>query len=329
MWDRRHSGSRSSRCEWREREPDLGSGRNYNKEVMPLPLARNATTDERGRRCVTDVEVPVLLRWWHLASLDAPTVAVLWSLSFARIAGVDLPLWVPVLVALGTLCVYVGDRILDAWRALRSGKLEALRERHFFHWRHRRVLIPLSACAALVAAAIIVGQMPATVREHDSVLALAALAYFSGVHAPGARKPKWLSRLQSKELAVGVLFTAGCALPTLTRLHAVPGSRVSAILLAMGFYAALAWLNCAAIDRWESGDSSKIALSAMLIAAGAISFAVVYTWFDPRLSPLCAACAGSALLLAWLDWQRGRLTPLTLRCAADLVLLTPIVCWTR
>jgi hypothetical protein len=307
----------------------LGSGRNYNKEVMPLPLARYATTYERGRRSRADVEAHVLLRWWHLASLDAPTVAVLWSLSFARTARVNLPFWVPVLVALGTWCVYVGDRVLDARRALDSGKLESLRERHFFHWRHRRVMIPLSACAALAAAAIIVRQMPATVREHDSVLALAALAYFSGVHAPGARRPKWLSRLQSKELAVGVLFTAGCALPTLTRLHAVPGGGVSAILLAMGFYAALAWLNCAAIDRWESGDSSRVALPAGLIAAGAGLLALACAWFDPRLSLLCAACAGSALLLAWLDRQRGRLTPLALRCAADLVLLTPIVCWMR
>jgi len=307
----------------------LGSDRNYNKEVMPLSLARNATTYEDGRRSRADVEAPVLLRWWHLASLDAPTVAVLWSLSFARTTGVHLPLWVPVLVALGTWCVYVGDRILDAWRAFRAATVDSLRERHFFHWRFRRVLVPLSACAALAAAAIIVGQMPATVREHDSVLALAALAYFSGVHAPGARPPKWLSRLQSKELAVGVLFTAGCALPTLTRVHAATGGRVSGLLLAMGFYAALAWLNCAAIDRWESGDSSKVALPAGLIAAGAVLFALLYTWFDPRLSLLCAACAASALLLAWLDRQRGRLTPLALRCAADLVLLTPIVSWMR
>ena len=296
---------------------------------MPLPLASHATAYERGRCSLADVEAPALLRWWHLTSLDAPTVAVAWSLSFARTAGVHLPFWVPVLVALGTWCVYVGDRILDTWRGLRSGRLESLRERHFFHWRHRRVLIPISGCAALAAGAIVFSQMPAATREHDSVLALAALAYFSGVHAPGARRPKWLSRVRSKEFVVGVLFTAGCALPTLTRLHAVPGGRVSAILLAIGFYAALAWLNCAAIDRWESADSSKAALPAGLIGGGAVSLAFACVGIDPRLSVLCAACAGSALLLAWLDRARGRLTPLALRCAADLVLLTPIVCWVR
>lgn len=296
---------------------------------MPLPLAHNATTYKRSRSAFANVEASALLRWWHLASFDAPTVAVVWTLSFARTAGVQLPLWVPVLVALGAWCAYVGDRILDAWRALKSGSLESLRERHFFHWRRRRVLLPASACAALAAAAIIVRQMPATVREHDSVLALAALAYFSGVHAPAARRLKWLSPLRSKELAVGVLFTAGCALPTLTRLHAMQGGCVSALLLAIAFDAALAWLNCAAIDRWESGDDSSVALPAGLIGGGAFLLALVCLWFDPRISLLCAACAASAVLLAWLDGHRGRLTPLALRCAADLVLLTPIVCWMR
>lgn len=298
---------------------------------MPLPLARNATTYECGQHALAPVEAPVLVRWWHLASLDAPTVAVIWSLSLARSAGVHLPLWVPVLVALGTWCVYVGDRILDARRAMQSGRLELLRERHFFHWRHRRVLAPLSGFAAIASVAIVFIQMPAPIREHDSVLALAALAYFSGVHAPGSCRTRWLSRLWSKEFIVGVLFTAGCALPTLTRLGMQPGDRegVVLLLLAISFYAALAWLNCAAIDRWESGESRRIVWPAGLIAAGAVLLALACALFDPRVSALCAACAASSLLLLLLDRQRGRLTPLALRCAADLVLLTSVVCLVR
>jgi hypothetical protein len=270
-----------------------------------------------------------------LASLDAPTVAVVWTLSFAKAAGVRLPLWVPVLIALGTWFVYVGDRILDAWRALRADKLESLRERHFFQWRHRRVLIPLAGFAALAAAAIIFGVMPLTVRERDSVLAGAALAYFSGIHVPGMR-PQWFARLQSKELLVGLLFTAGCALPTLTRLHGAVGDGLPIALLAMVMvcYAALAWLNCAAIDQWEaSGREASGGLgtgrSARRIATGAFVLVLACAAIAPRLSMLAAACAASALLLAWLDRQRNRLTPPALRCAADLVLLTPLVCLAR
>ena len=296
---------------------------------MPLPLARTATTCESARPSSGAADARAWLRYWHLASLDAPTVAVVWTLSFARTAGVRLPLWVPVLVALGTWCVYVGDRVLDATRALTSGGIESLRERHFFHWRHRRALVAISGLAGVVAASIIFSQMPATIREHDSVLALAALAYFSGVHAPGSR-PKWVARLWSKELLVGVLFTVGCALPTLTRLSGAMSGRDSvALLLAMSLFAALAWLNCAAIDHWESGERSRMTLPGGLICAGSVVAAFLCVWFGLRISLLCAACAGSALLLAWLDGKREELTPLTLRCAADLVLLTPIVCWVR
>jgi hypothetical protein len=48
---------------------------------------------------------------------------VAWSLNFAWAAGVNLPKWVPVLLALGTWAVYVGDRLLDARAAFRSGNL--------------------------------------------------------------------------------------------------------------------------------------------------------------------------------------------------------------
>lgn len=296
---------------------------------MPIFLARSgyprASFPTRSR-----YKPPALLRWWHVASCDAPTVAVVWTLSFARAAGVRLPLWVPLLVALGTWWVYVADRVLDARRAMLSGSAETLRERHFFHWRYRRVLVPAAACAVIVSAAIVCSRMSASVREHDSVLAIAALAYFSGVHVPGQR-PQWVGQLWSKELLVGILFTAGCAAPTLTRLRAISGDHTAIILLvlAMGCYAALAWLNCLAIDRWESARAFDVAWPAGLIAAGAILLALASAPRDMGLALLSAACAASALLLGLLHRQRDRLTPLASRCAADLVLLTPLICLMR
>ncbi len=66
--------------------------------------------------------MPRALHLWHLASLDAPTVAVVWTLAFAWAAGVHLDRWVLVLLASGTWTVYVGDRLLDAHRAIRVGQ---------------------------------------------------------------------------------------------------------------------------------------------------------------------------------------------------------------
>ncbi|HEX3435703.1 MAG TPA: hypothetical protein VHT24_02975 [Pseudacidobacterium sp.] len=68
--------------------------------------------------------------YWHLLSLDAPTVAALWSWSFARAAHVELPILAPLLLAAGTWLVYVADRILDG--ASRA-KYDGLQLRHHFY----------------------------------------------------------------------------------------------------------------------------------------------------------------------------------------------------
>lgn len=271
---------------------------------------------------VRQFDAPQPLRLWHLASLDAPTVAVAWSLAFAWGAGVRLPLWVPLLLALGTWAVYIGDRLLDARTALRSGNVDRLRERHFFHWRHRRTLAPLALVAACASVAIIVGLMPAAVREHNSVLAVAALAYFSSVHS-SRRTFAWACSIFSKELLVGALFTAGCAFPVLSRV-AAPRS-LGPLLAASIFFALLAWLNCSAIERWESDRiSACISICGSLLALAGLSLAVFFSAIRPQVTALLITGSASALSLVMLDRLRGRLTPLALRAAADLVLLTPL-----
>jgi hypothetical protein len=301
---------------------------------MPLPLA-NPRADSQAadfaqtahRRRILDAPTP--LRLWHLASLDAPTVAVVWSLAFARTAKVALPAWVPVLLALATWAVYIGDRLLDTRSALRSGDVSCLRERHFFHWRLRRSLTPIAVAAAGVSAVIIFTQMPLVLRERDFVLAVAGTAYFSGVHFPwkeGTKRPF----LFSKEFLVGVLFTAGCAAPTLSRLDAttVPVPTLWALLVSVAFFAVLAWLNCEAIERWESDTASHISTYAVQLGFVGVVLAVFF-FHGTRGGSLIITGSAASLMLAVLDRFRARLTPLALRAAADLVLLTPLLLFAR
>jgi len=268
--------------------------------------------------------VPNPLYLWHLASLDAPTVAVVWSLAFARAAGVDLPVWVLVLIALGTWSVYVGDRLLDVHSALHSANLSGLRERHYFHWRHRRVLLPLAITAAAVAAGIIFLLMPVRIREHDSFLAAVALAYFSRVHSPHLQTVRPFPFL-SKEFLVGVLFTLGCGLPTLSMLHFTGAihSQYWPFLVAIAFFATLAWCNCRAIELWESGSVSRIVTTLNILGIVGFLGAIAYV-ATPPVSAIFAAGSASALLLAVLGCLRSRLTAIAVRSAADLVLLTPL-----
>lgn len=288
-------------------------------------------------------DAPTPLRLWHLTSLDAPTVAVVWSLAFAWAAKVSLPAWIPLLLVLAAWSAYIADRLLDARAALRTGNLQSLqslRQRHWFHHRHRRLLGPLAIAAACAAGCIVVGVMPSAARERDSVLAVAALAYFTRVHSSRRLPAAGLSSagfsrlapLFKKELFVGLLFTAACALPALSRALAqtnAPNWPLSATAL---FFAMVAWLNCHAIERWETDDQAQrsgvFPLACLLTLAG-----LLLAYLTPDLQSRCAALvlagALSSLMLAFLDRLRNRFTPLALRISADLVLLTPLALLVR
>lgn len=265
-------------------------------------------------------QVPRALHLWHLASLDAPTVAVVWTLAFAWVAGVELDRWVLVLLASETWTVYVADRLLDARHAIRSGRLDALRERHYFHWRYRRLLIPVACATAAIAADLISRRMPFAVRSRDSLLVTAALIYFSGVHS-ATELPQWLRKLASKELLVGLLFTAGCAAPTLSRPHFSRGPFFACLV----FFVALAWLNCTAIESWESSiNQTRVFLHTFVLGVICIAASGAFVFMDVRASALSCSAAISALLLSLLDRTRTNISSLTLRTLADLVLLTPL-----
>jgi hypothetical protein len=276
-------------------------------------------------------DAPAALRLWHLASLDAPTVALVWSWAFAWAGQVRVRLWGPLVLAMIAWAVYIGDRLLDARAGLQSPPRHLLRERHYFHWRHRWILASAGLAAAAGAAGMVMTRLPAGARAPDSVLAAATLAYFSGVHSRGRLwhlAERLLAPFSSRALVIGVLFTAGCLLPAASQ--APPGASAWLPKLLSWptlFFVLLGWLNCHAIGQWESASSPRcsrlVRRAGLLAAAGALL--AIYLWAtEPRVSSLVAAGVVSALLLAVLEWIRGRLTPVALRAGADLVLLTPV-----
>jgi hypothetical protein len=242
-------------------------------------------------------------------------------------------MWVPLFLALVVWVVYVGDRLLDARADLHSPQNPSLRERHYFHYRYRRVLVPLAVAATCAAVVIAFSLMPAAARERNSVLAVAAGAYFSGVHSRRQIQkllPPKLASLDSKELLVGLLFAAGCALPALSRAASGPLSPLWPLWSATLFFAALAWLNCYAIERWEAASqvtrNSRVLLAACLLGlAGLLLMTAVLYSNQPRAAALIGAGVGSALLLVQLDRSQRCMTSLALRTCADLVLLSPVL----
>jgi cell division protein FtsW (lipid II flippase) len=262
---------------------------------------------------------------WHLLSLDAPTVAALWTWFIARASHVRLPLATPAATAFAVWILYATDRILDAANAVSDNELEA---RHRFHHRHCRAFLVGIALAAAVLVALLPQLDPAAIHLYLPEGAL-LFAWFLVVHSTGGEH-----RLP-KEIAVGLFFSAAVFIPTVAREPAArePALR-PALLPSAVLFAALCSLNCLFIYAWEHRPSSRPAhtttrfalahLPALAIAIALAGAALVFlTPSLPKTIP--AACALAAVLLLLLDRNRQRLTRTHLRAAADLALLTPVL----
>ena len=284
--------------------------------AAPLPAVA-----ERSRSQLWAVPV-----YWHLLSVDAPTVAVLWGWSFARATQVHPLLTSLAVLGVGTWLIYVADRLLDS----RFSPFRDLRERHFFHARHRRAFL----VAAIVPAFLLLGLisvMPAAARREDAVIFAASMLYFASVHLPVLRVRQWFPR----ELAVGILFACATAIPAWSVLTSVHEQLAWPVPL----FAGLCTLNCVAIDAWErpgtSARSNTVSVIAVCLAAASAALLLIPSLQTPEVFRLLAALFASAILLLALDRLHRRAAHqapgdntrllLALRIAADAALLTPLL----
>jgi hypothetical protein len=259
-----------------------------------------------------------LLRYWHLLSLDAPTVAALWCWAFGRAARLWLAPWLPAALALGTWLFYVADRLLDA----RLSPESSLQERHRIHHRHRRWFLCVAAPVAL-ALALLVARMPRSLIADYCVLGALSLLYLGRVHLPARARGKSL-RYFPKEFVVALLFAAASALPAWdeARRRAMGMPRHHPLLLLCPIFAALCWLNCVAIEDWEQHRRAwRIHWLAVLTIAA--SSAALFELMNRPARWLAVAAILSAAIFLVLD--RSRLTAAGRRIAADLALLTPLI----
>jgi hypothetical protein len=259
-----------------------------------------------------------LLRYWHLLSLDAPTVAALWCWAFGRAARIRLAPWLPAALALGTWLFYVSDRLLDA----RLSPEAALKERHRFHDRHRRWFLAMAVPVAL-SLGVLVARMPPSLITSYCVLGALSLLYLGLVHLPARARGKSLPYFP-KEFAVALLFAAASALPAWDAAwHSAAGMpRHHPLLILCPLFAVLCWLNCVAIEDWEQHrQGSRIGwLAGLSIAAGCLG---LFGLFSQPARWLAVVAALSAVLFLVLD--NSRLQPGGRRIAADLALLTPLL----
>lgn len=266
---------------------------------------------------------------WHLLSLDAPTVAVLWTCFVARACHIRLPIAAPSAMFLAVWILYAADRLLDTRRldapyGRRStpGELE---ERHLFHHRHRRSFRIGIALAAAVLAAILPRLNTEAIHFYLVEGAL-LIGWFLLLHSSNN------TRQLPKELAVGVFFASAVFIPTLARQHL----DLLAFLPSIVLLASLCTLNCLFIHAWEanppasaqvvSNRSSRIWLHLPLLATLLILASTACPFFGhAKLWPVATACGLSSVILLTLHFSRFHLSRVHLRAAADLALLTPLL----
>jgi hypothetical protein len=269
------------------------------------------------------------LALWHLLSLDAPTIAVLWTWFIATVSHIHLPITAILAMATAVWTLYAADRLLDTQSATPSD-LEA---RHLFHHRHRTAFLAGILLASL-ALAILLPRIPSEAIHLYLILGGLVFGYFILIHVPINYAPdtKTAPRLP-KEIAVGICFAAAVFIPTVARHPDLRPTLLPSALL----FAALCSLNCLFIYAWEHDPADPIAHPVHAITRLAINhlqpIAVMIAITGTALAlldhrtpwPIPIANALAAILLLLLHHRRRHITPLHLRAAADLALTTPIL----
>ena len=248
---------------------------------------------------------------WHLLSLDAPSVAALWTIFLADAVHAPLPWTAPLALALAVWIFYVADRLSDA-----HGPAATLEERHRFHARHRRGFFLAIVCAVPVLAALVI-DLPTEVRTAWLLLVLPLCGYAAAVH--------WLKLRVPREMLVGVFFAAAVAAPRILEDHNI------AHCFAAAAFGILCWLNCVSIARAEQAPTERVTawtvkhfrgVTLCFVAATLLCVAILPQAIDAFL-----AIALAAVLLHLLDRLDAHASPIRMRALKDAALLTPILVW--
>ena len=267
------------------------------------------------------------LLWLTVLSLDAPAVAVLWQLLFARSFHVRLSASIPILLALVVWLIYVADRGLDVLKAPAKGAEAA---RHIFYRRHLWAFLVPFCAVFLLAAWMSLTQLDARTFRDGIIILLAVGVYLLAVHFLSPER-EWLP----KEMLVGVLFALGTCFPVWERMtQGVTSSFPAPYLLCT----ALCWMNCAAIEYeewkrlrhrqfgsphpWTIWMGQHFILLSFIAAA--IALCLIAFGIGRSIWQLLASEMLSALAFAWIQRKDKSLSIDQFRVLVDLALFTPI-----
>jgi len=258
--------------------------------------------------------------------LDAPIVAVVWLWLFARTFHAPLHSGNALALFLTAWLIYLADRLADAV-SLTAGTPRSLRQD--FCLRHREIWISALLLVGGFDLYVIWRTIAPGTFFAGAVVGILAVIYLA-LNYPRGLVWRWLA---AKELAIGLLFTAG----TLVALLPTAPPMDPTFLASGVAFGALCSLNCISIAWWErelDRAQHKVSIAtrhpgfarqAGKICGGLALGSLAMMFIIPPARPVFGCVAVSALLLALLEFSPGRLSDDRRTALADLVLLTPIL----
>jgi hypothetical protein len=273
-----------------------------------------------------DPATPRVWVWPNLIGLDAPIVAVCWQAMFAKIAGVDLPWLIHLILGLSTWCIYLADRIIDVIRYPQH----ASTSRHRFTQHHIRKLIALLIIGSICNLFLIIKFLPQNLLI-SGVITLGLVAMYYLIRLTSLKN---IITIVPREVMCGMLFALGCAIAP----HAystIPWSHTPSLIIPVITFGMVCSASCILISIWEkeaddaAGDLSivtthskfihYIATSLTCLAVISISLAYFFYW------QAFLAVALSAILLRLTLHYEDRISPIHLRVLADTVFISPLL----
>ena len=264
--------------------------------------------------------------WPNLLGLDAPFVAVAWQLLYSRCFGVHLPPAIHLLLGLSVWCVYLADRLFDAYRAKNFSQATW---RLRFTKQYFTSLIITTALAGFVNLFLILRFVPAHLLVHGLLTAVLLAIYYAFRFRSSGKIAIGIPR----EIMCGMIFALGSGIATYS--YGQPQIANLHFLGAVAMLGLVCSASCIMISVWErdsdlaSGDRS-IASSRpgippyfrrLLLPLVALYGVVAFT--DPWQIHVAAGL--SALALYFMARYEKKFSPPLLRTLADGVLLTPLL----
>ena len=257
--------------------------------------------------------------WPSALSVDAPLVAWLWQRFFAQSFAYRLNWHEQAVLVLTVWLIYVVDRIIDSYK-LDLQKPHSFR--HAFYLKNRLVFVLVAAFALMADIYFI--WVGLSNRE-----IIFGLTLFGGVLIYGFVGALGGWARAHKELSIGVLFSLGVNLITLSQ-----GVKPS-LIVAMVLFAALASLNCLLIAIWEAkldqaqGYQSAISQNTNIDKSVSLSLIILallaLLMFSYRANTFYLAILISAITMFYLDKHKAIFSTEVLRLLVDVALLSPII----